>query len=165
MRRVIVGEVCGSYGVRGWIKVRSHTDPLENILDYRPWYLVRQDEPREYRLLEGKTHQGVVLAALEGIGTPEQARELRGARILVDRAQFGPTAPGEFYWVDLLGLKVRNLEGLALGVVKDIMATGANDVLIVQGERERLIPFLQPRTVHRVDLDEGEILVDWDADF
>lgn len=165
MRRVIVGEVGGSYGVRGWVKVRSHTDPPGNILHYRPWYLQLHEEPREFRVLEAKPHQGGVIAALEGVGTPEQARELCGARILVDRAQFRPTEPDEFYWVDLIGLSVRNLDGQTLGSVTDLLATGANDVLIVQGERERLIPFVQEHTVRRVDLEAGEILVDWDADF
>lgn len=165
MRTVIVGEIGGSYGVRGWVKIRSYTDPPENILRYRPWYLERQNEPVEYRVLEGKPHGGGIVAMLQGVLSPEAARELRGARIFVDRAQFPPTEPGEFYWVDLLGLTVRNLEGRVLGVVKDLMATGANDVLIVQGEHERLIPFVKEHTVRTVDLETGEILVDWDEDF
>lgn len=162
---VIVGEMAGSYGVQGWVKVRSYTDPPGNILRYRPWILDRDGKSVEYQLIDGKRHTGGIIALLQGIASPEQARELRGARIRVDRDQFPPTEAGEYYWVDLIGLSVRNLQGRTLGTVSDIMATGANDVLIVQGDRERLLPFVQDRTVCDVDLQAGEILVDWNEEF
>jgi 16S rRNA processing protein RimM len=165
MRAVTVGEVRGSYGVRGWVKVHSYTAPPENILQYGPWVLEGQDFSCEYAIVEGHLHGRTVIAALEGVTTPEEAQSLRGARVLVDRARFPPTVPGEFYRVDLLGLTVRCLDGGVLGVVKDLLETGANDVLVVEGERERLVPFVQGRTVTKVDLEAGEILVDWDRDF
>ena len=165
MPNVIVGEVRGSYGVRGWIKIHSYTEPRENILHYGPWLLERQDFSREYAIVEGKLHGQNVIVALAGVETPEDARGLRGAKILVERAKFPPADPGEFYWVDLLGLTVRNSEGRILGAVKDLLETGANDVLVVDGERERLIPFVQGRTVTKVDVDAGEIVVDWDEDY
>lgn len=165
-RRVVIGAVSGSYGVRGWIKVRSFTEPPENILSYQPWWLEGRGGDQAFRVLAGKPHGGgLVVAAVEGIGTPEQAQALKGLQISVDRACFPPPAPGEYYQVDLLGMTVRNLDGCVLGRVTDVMATGANDVLIVQGERERLIPFLQPETVRAVDLASRLIEVDWDEDF
>ena len=165
MRTVLVGEITGSYGVRGWVKVRSYTDPPGSILRYTPWLLERKGRPVEYPLIDGKPHGGNVIALLQGIENPEQARELRGSRILVDRAVFPPAEPGNFYWVDLVGLNVKNLNGQNLGRVEDLMATGANDVLIVRGDRERLIPFLTGATVRSIDLQAGEILVDWDEAF
>lgn len=165
MRKVVVGTVRGSYGVRGWVRVQSYTDPRRNILNYQPWYLVCHDTQQEHRLLAGRVQGDKIVALLEGITDPEQARDLRGVDILVDRDAFPEPTEGEFYWVDLIGLRVRNLDQIDLGIVRDLMATGANDVLIVSGDRERLIPFVQGRTVLRVDLEAGEILVDWDAEF
>lgn len=165
MRKVVVGTIRGSYGVRGWVRVQSYTDPRRNILNYQPWYLVGHDLQQEHRLLAGREQGDKIVALLEGITDPERARELRGVDILVDRGAFPEPAEGEFYWIDLIGLRVRNLVGIDLGVVRDLMATGANDVLIVSGDRERLIPFIQGSTVLRVDQDVGEIVVDWDAEF
>lgn len=165
MRKVVVGTVRGSYGVRGWVRVQSYTEPRHNILNYQPWYLAGHDTHQELRVLAGRVQGDKIVALLEGVTDPEQARELRGADILVDRGEFPQPTEGEFYWVDLIGLRVRNLGQIDLGIVRDLMATGANDVLIVSGDRERLIPFVQGRTVLRVDLEAGEILVDWDAEF
>jgi 16S rRNA processing protein RimM len=164
MRKVLVGTISGSYGVRGWVRVRSFTDPPANILRYQPWYLERSGELRPLRV-EGKPHGDHVIAAVPGIDNPEEASSLRGTSILVDREQFPPPADGEYYWVDLIGLVVTNLEGMDFGIVRDVMATGANDVLIVKGGRERLIPFVIGKTVHSVDLDSGHIVVDWGEDY
>jgi 16S rRNA processing protein RimM len=166
MSRVVVGSVTGSFGVKGWIKVLSFTDPPENILRYRPWWLDGHGESQSWQVISGHGHgKGLVVAALEGVNSPEQARELRGLAVTVNRDQFPPAAAGEYYQVDLIGLTVRNLNGVVMGVVRDIMQTGANDVLIVEGQRERLIPFVQPDTVRSVDLAAREIEVDWDEDF
>lgn len=165
MRRVVVGKVRGTYGVRGWIRVHSYTDPPANLLNYQPWYLRQGDMERECRVLAGKQHGNQILASLDGVGDPEAARALHGIDIVVDREVFPDAGDGTYYWIDLIGLTVRNLEHIALGTVHDVMATGANDVLIVRGDRERLIPFVMGRTVQRVDLTSGDLLVDWDADF
>lgn len=165
MRKVVVGTVRGSYGVRGWIRVHSYTNPPANILNYQPWYVSQGGMERDCRVLAGKQHGDQILASVDGVSDPEAARALRGADVLVDRDAFPAAADGEYYWVDLIGLAVRNLEQTALGTVHDLMATGANDVLIVRGDRERLIPFIMGHTVQRVDLKSGELLVDWDEDF
>lgn len=165
MRKVVVGSIRGAYGVRGWVRVHSYTEPRANILTYRPWYLGVDGAEREFRVLGGKQHGDQVLVSIEGVCDPESALALRGADVLVERSAFPEAGDGKFYWVDLIGLSVRNLDQIVLGTVHDLMATGANDVLIVRGERERLIPFVMGRTVHRVDLRAGEVLVDWDAEF
>ncbi len=107
-----------------------------------------------------------MVAGLEGINDPDAAAALSGWEILIKKTQLPATAKDEYYWVDLIGLAVENLEGVKLGQVESLLETGANDVLVVkQGDTERLIPFIQPQTVRQVDLEHGLILVDWDAEF
>jgi len=110
-------------------------------------------------------HGSAVIAQLEGVADRDQALELRSSKIVVPRDRLPPPEPGHFYWADLIGLRVENLEGTDFGGVSDILSTGANDVLVVNGERERLIPFIIGQFVKEVDLDTGTLKVDWDADF
>jgi len=161
---VEVGTLSGVYGVRGWLRVYSYTDPPENILSYGPW-LVGDGPPVAHEVLDGGTHGKGLIARLAGIDDRDAARRLVGAAIRVPRKRFAQAAEGEYYCSDLIGLQVRNHEGVALGKVLDVMETGANDVLVVQGERRRLVPFLVPDVVRSVDLEAGTMDVDWDADF
>ena len=166
MGRVVIGAVTGSFGVKGWVKVRSFTDPPENILSYLPWRLEGPGRCTDCQVRSGNLHgHDVVVVAMEGVSTREEAQALKGLQVVVDRGCFPPPAPGEYYRVDLLGVTVRNLQGRVLGSVKDVMSTGANDVLVVLGERERLIPFVQPQIIREIDLQSGFIEVDWDETF
>ena len=162
---VTVGRVAGLYGVRGWVKVYSYTEPRENILTYSPWHLRIGDHGLTAEVLDGRRHGKGIIASLAGCDDREAARRLQGAEICVDKRQFPPLAPDEFYWIELIGLKVVNRDGVELGRVADVLETGANDVLVVQAERERLIPYLPEDVVLAVDLQEHVIHVDWDADF
>jgi 16S rRNA processing protein RimM len=164
-RQVVVGKIAGAYGVKGWVKIHSHTEPRENILDYAPWRLGDECESKEYQVVAGRRHGLAVVARLEGIDTREQAASLRHLKILVSRDRFPPLQPGQYYWADLVGLKVRTCSGVELGAVAEMMATGANDVMVVKGERERLIPFVIDEYVKEVSLDESLLIVDWDPDF
>jgi 16S rRNA processing protein RimM len=164
-QQVIVGEIAGAFGVKGWVKVHSHTDPPDNILDYSPWMLENQDGSKEYKVQSGRMHGETVVAQLEGVDDRDQALKLRSNKILVNRDRFPPLKPGQYYWADLTGLRVINLEGAELGTVAEILPTGANDVLVANGERERLIPFVIGQYVKEVNVDKGVVLVDWDADF
>jgi 16S rRNA processing protein RimM len=162
---VVLGEVSGVYGVRGWLRVRSHTDPVEQILRYGPWQLERSGHRSTHRLEGGRLHGRGVLAKFAGIDDRDQARELVGARISVARAELPELEPGDYYWNDLIGLRVVTRRGDDLGRVTGLMATGANDVLVVEGDSERLIPFIDEDVVLAVDLDAGRIQVDWDPEF
>ena len=162
---IVVGRISGAFGVRGWVKAVSFTDPPLNLLGYRPWTLLRGDVGRRVEVLEGREHGGAVVARLKGVATREQAEALRGFEVTVLRSQLPPPAPGEYYRIDLIGLRVINLEGAELGEVIDVMETGANDVLVVRGERERLVPFVQGEFVKSVNLDESRVVVDWDPEF
>lgn len=163
--RIVIGEVVGVYGVRGWVRLRSHTEPAENLFDYAPWLIGRAGRWQEYRLAGGRRHGKGLVAGLEGIEDRDQAMRLMGAEIAIRRDQLPDSGPGEFYWTDLEGLRVLDLEGVDLGVVDHLIETGANDVLVVRGERERLIPFVRDQVVTSVDLTAGVIRVDWDPDF
>jgi len=166
-RRIQLGEIAGVHGVKGWVKVYSHSQPRENILRYSPWQLEQRGTIRTLELLQGRRQGKNVVARLQGIDTREQAEALRGARISVERTQFLPLAEGEYYWADLIGLEVTDTQGNSLGKVKNLMETGANDVLIVRDEegREILIPWLRDRVILEVDLMTGHIRVDWDPDY
>ncbi|HUL13157.1 MAG TPA: ribosome maturation factor RimM [Methylococcaceae bacterium] len=165
-RRVVVGEIAGAYGVKGWVKIHSYTEPAENILDYSPWRLAGDKcESREYKVIAGRRHGQAVVARLEGVETRDQAVGLRFQKISVSRDQFPQLERGCYYWVDLIGLKVLTCSGVEFGTVAEMMATGANDVMVVRGERERLVPFVLDEYVKEVRLDEGIMIVDWDPDF
>lgn len=162
-QRIILGRVTGLYGVKGWIKIMSYTRPRENIFSYAPW-LIRQDGGnwREVALLEGKVHGKGLIAALEGMADRDMARAIVGADIAISRSQLQELGPGEYYWHDLLGLKVVNQQDIALGTLKEILETGANDVLVVEGEQRYLIPLIWKIYVLKVDPEQGIIRVDWE---
>ena len=162
---VVLGRINGLYGVRGWVKVYSYTEPRDNILNYKPWLVHYQGQWREMVLVEGRTQGKGVVAHIQGFDDRDQAATLIGSDIAVGRDQLPPSAPGEYYWADLEGCRVVTTGGVELGQVSGLFETGANDVMVVQGERERLLPFLQPDVIRRVDLDGRLIEVDWDPEF
>ena len=162
---VPVGKLSGLYGVKGWVKIFSNTQPKENILTYSPWFLKRDGQWQEFELLAGKIHGKGVIAQLSGCTDRDIAAELIGSEIAIKSEQLAKPASGEYYWNDLIGLSVVTRDGKELGQVSGLMQTGANDVLVVSGERERLIPFIREQVVLAVDADARRIEVDWDPEF
>lgn len=160
-----VGQIGGVFGVKGWVKVRSHTSPITNILDYQPWQLETRDGPVEITIEEGREHGKGVIARLPGCTAREHASRFVGSDISVTREQLPETDEDEYYWTDLIGLQVNTVDGESLGHVSRLIETGSNDVLVVKGERERLVPLLWDSVVTRVETQEGYIVVDWDPDF
>ena len=161
---VPVGRVAGPYGVRGWLRVRSDTDPPEGLLDHGTWLIGGRGGWAEHHLAEGRRHGAGLVVRLEGVTDRDAAGAFAGRDVGVARDALPALEDGEYYWADLIGLEVRNAEGVALGTVVRMMETGANDVLVVDGERERLVPYLPDRVVRRVDLAAGRIEVDWAAE-
>lgn len=165
-RTITVGRLHGAFGVRGELKLESFTVPESAILRYQPWTL-RDAQGRE-RVVEGARGRagakGLVVT-VPGVEGREAAEAMRGMDVLVPRSALPPPAPGEYYWVDLEGLRVRNLDGVDFGIVSHLFSTGANDVLVARGERERMIPWVAPDYIRSVDFDAGMVTVDWDADF
>ncbi|HEY0719731.1 MAG TPA: ribosome maturation factor RimM [Gammaproteobacteria bacterium] len=163
---LIVGRINGLYGVRGWVKVFSHTEPRDNILSYHTWYLRRGNEWQPIEPAEGRLHGKGVVARLTGCDDRDLAAGLIGSDIAILREQLQPAEAGEYYWADLIGLQVSTIEGVDLGTVDHLLETGSNDVLVVlQGKRERLIPFIREQVVRSIDLAGKKMVVDWDPDF
>jgi 16S rRNA processing protein RimM len=161
--RIVVGHIAGVYGVRGWLKVMSETDPPEGILTYSPWLLGA--DATAWTLNEGKRHGKGIIVSLRGCDDRDRAATLVGQDIAVIRDQLPPASHDEFYWVDLQGLSVETTEGVALGLIDHLFATGANDVIVVKGDRERLLPFVWGDVVKDVDFEQRRMLVDWDPSF
>jgi len=166
-RRVPVGRIVGLHGVQGWIKLESWTEPRTKIFDYHPWLLATApDAVTEVTGAKGRPQGKGLVAQLPGVDDRDTAAALVGSDIYVAREQLPPPGKDEYYWVDLEGLEVVTTEGTALGRVNHLFATGANDVVVVRdGERERLIPFIQGSYVCSVDLSGGRMVVDWDPEF
>jgi 16S rRNA processing protein RimM len=161
---IIVGRISGLFGVRGEVRVFDFSRRRGEILGYDPWLLRHEDGWREVSVRGGRSHQDTVVVQLEGWQDREVARELIGTEIAVRPEQLAKLDNGEYYWHQLEGLAVVNVAGDDLGIVRCVMETGANDVLVVQGKKERLIPYT-PNTIVEVDLLAGRIRVDWELDF
>lgn len=165
MRPVTLGRIGAPHGVRGWVRVQSWTRPPEAILDFDRWLVGADEARREYTIADaGRTAKGLIVR-LEGCSDREAAAALRHAPVAVPRAALPEPEPGEWYWADLEGLAVETVDGTPLGRVDHLMETGANDVLVVRGERERLIPWVMDRFVRSVEPEAGRIVVDWDPEF
>ena len=163
---IVVGEVSGIFGLKGWVKVYSFTEPRENILTYSPWILKKDSELKTVAVLNGGLQGKAVVVCLSGITDRDMAASLGGYEIVIDAALLPEPEEGEYYWRDLIGLKVETDQGISLGVVDYLLETGANDVLVVKdGDKERLIPFLQGQFVKSIDLESGMMIVDWDPEF
>ena len=164
---IVLGQISGIYGVHGWVKIHSYTEPRENILNYTPWQICLGGQWRPVTVLDGRSQGKGVIAHLEGWDTPEIARALLAVDIAIPREQLPTPHKGEYYWSDLIGLQVIAVDDTALGTVDSLMETGANDVLVVQesgGGKKHLIPFIDGVIVS-VDLDARVLRVDWDVNY
>jgi len=161
---VILGRIVGLFGIRGWLKVHSYTEPREALLDFRDWLLNRDGDWQRFGLVEGRRHGKGIVVRLQGIDERDAAAELLDSDIGVDRDALPEAEEGQYYWADLEGLTVVHKDGTQLGKVAYLMATGANDVLVVDGPVERLIPFVPGTVILDVDLVAGVIRVDWEWD-
>lgn len=167
---VVLGKIVSVHGIRGEVRVYSFTDPLDNLLDYRRWTLKRGNEVRQAELVQGRVQGNVLVAKLKGLDDREIARTFAEFEILVPRSELPVLDDGEFYWSQLEGLKVIDQNGQLFGILDHMLETGANDVMVVKpcagslDDRERLLPYTD-QCVQAVDLEAGEMRVDWDADF
>jgi len=172
---VVLGRISGVYGIRGWLKVWSFTDPIGGLLDYPEWHLKRGARWEVHRVDAARAHGKGLVVHLPGCDDRDVAQRFVPADIAVPRASLPELASGEYYWNDLVGLRVwvrpANGEAVLLGRVDHLIETGANDVLVVHAcdgsldQRERLIPWVPDEVILDVDLAGRELLVDWDPDF
>ncbi len=171
---VNVGRITTVHGVKGWVKVHSSTEPVENILQYQPWWLKTRHGVKAVEVVDGRLHGQGLIVQLKDIDDRDQAREICQIDIAIEREQFASLDSGEYYWHQLIGLRViSEFEGRVLdfGRVEKLIETGANDVLVVRGtaesidQKERLVPYVPEQFVKSIDLAAGEMRVDWDPDF
>ena len=176
---VIMGRILAPYGVLGWLKVAPDTEALDGLFDYDNWWLGKGNDWRELVVETAKVHNDVIVVKLKGIDDRDAALACKGKQIAVPRAQLPLAEENEYYWSDLIGVRVKNQQDIDFGLIADVFETGANDVIVVQVEavkheaikkevidkpHERLIPFIAT-VVLEVDLKAKTMLVDWDADF
>lgn len=162
---VVMGRVSGVFGVRGWLRIYSEAEPVNGILDYSPWYLRIDGQWHPFDVLEGRPHGKGVVVRLRGINDRDAAAGYVQCEIAVPHTELPALEEGDYYWADLIGLQVQTTAGVELGRVVDLMETGANDVLVVRGERERLIPYDPEGVIEMIDLAAGRMTVDWDPEF
>lgn len=167
----VLGRITAVFGVKGWLKVHSYTDPIENILDYRNWVLSRNGRRESVTVVDSKRHGKGLVVLLKGVGDRTQAQSYCGVDIAVNSTDLPALPEGEYYWHQLEGLEVVTEDGLRFGRVDHLLETGANDVLVVRptdesmDDRERLIPYIPDQVVVEVNLSRGRMTVVWDPEF
>lgn len=164
--KVLLGLINGLFGVKGWVKVYSYTRPRIKIVDYQQWYL-GDDLDQPIRVEEGRPLKGGVVVKLDGINDRDAAVELLDRNIWIAGDQLTSLPTNEYYWYQLIGLDVLDTENKPLGSIKDLIETGANDVMIVRGKgkTEHLIPYIQGQVIKAINLEQKCMVVDWDTDF
>ena len=172
---VIMGRVVAPYGVFGWLKIVPDTEEFDGLLDYKKWWIGKDNDWRELAVKEAKIHNDVLVVKLQGIDDRDAAVACKGKQIAVPRALLPKLKSEEYYWSDLIGLAVKNQQNVDFGNITDVFATGANDVIVVKdvvvkdvaksdSGQERLIPYIA-QVILAVDLSAKTMLVDWDSDF
>ena len=159
-----MGRITGAFGIKGWVKVHPFTETPDSLAGYRDWWVESDGGWEQRRIEEAEVHGEAVAVRFAGCTDRDAAALYRGREVAVPRDEFPAAETNEFYWADLIGLGVVNKQGEALGTVSRVFETGANDVLVVEGDRERLIPFIED-VVLEVDLAGRTIRVDWGADY
>jgi 16S rRNA processing protein RimM len=159
---IIVGKIGSPYGVKGWLKIFPFTASPADLTAYDEWYIESPTGWQPFARLSCRVHGKGIIANIETVTTPELARRYTEKHIAIKRTQLPALPTDEFYWVDLIGLTMINQKGDELGKISSIMATGANDVLIVKGPKEHAVPYLPGDVVKKVDLANKLIYVDWE---
>jgi 16S rRNA processing protein RimM len=162
---LVMGRIAAPFGVKGWVRIIAYTAVADNLLDYSPWYLKLPGGWQATAPLAGRLHGKGLVVQLKECQDREAAAALTGTDIGIYRSQLPPAEADEYYWSDLIGLQVITRDDRVLGVVDHLLETGANDVMVVKGEQECLVPFITDQVIESVDLEARLIRVDWDPDF
>lgn len=168
---VVVGKLLGPYGIKGWLKLYSHTQPMENITEYGPLWINREGGWQPISVERVQRHGKGLVTKIEGCDNREQVPAFTGCELAIKREQLPELQQDDYYWSQLEGLMVKNLEGDCLGKISHLFETGSNDVMAVKGNadsidrQERLIPYVWEQVVRKVDLQSGIMTVDWDKEF
>ncbi|QEY24947.1 ribosome maturation factor RimM [Neisseria animalis] len=164
-QRVAMGYIKGVFGIKGWVKIAASTEYSDSLLDYPEWLLSKDGKTLSVSVEAGKVVSGELQVKFKGIEDRDRAFSLRGYTIEIPREAFAPAEEDEYYWADLVGMQVANTDGIVLGEVKNLMETGAHDVLVIEGEYgQKLIPFVS-QYIENVDNDNRTITADWGLDY
>ena len=164
-QRVAMGYIKGVFGIKGWLKIAADTEYPDSLLDYPEWLLSKNGKTLNVVLEAGKLVGDELQVKFEGIDDRDQAFALRGYTVEIPRDEFSPAGEDEYYWTDLVGMTVVNKEGITLGTVKNLMETGAHDILVVaKAEGKTLIPFVS-QFIDGVDRENRTITADWGSDY
>jgi 16S rRNA processing protein RimM len=158
---LIAGKVGAPHGVKGWVKVFSYTQPIDNLIHYQPWQLEIKNTRHPAQITHHQIHGDSILVGFEGITDRDQAAKLTHAAVIIARSSLPPLNSGEYYWHDLVGLEVTNLTGFIFGHITRLLSTGANDVMFIKGKKEYCLPYVSGTVVKNVDLTTKQMLVDW----
>lgn len=171
-QQITLGKMGAVYGIKGWLKIHSFTDEPDAILDYFPWSLKLGNNVQTVEITDWRKHNKGLIVKVAGIDDRDEAQAFVGSEILTSEAALPELPQGDFYWRDLIGLSVVTNKGYDLGLVTDMMETGANDVLVVKAnlndgfsKKERLIPYLFEQVIESVSIENKQICVDWDPGF
>lgn len=162
---IVIGRFGRAHGIKGMVTVHSFTEPRENILRYTQWHAMINKQWQPLELLRVEVTNKHILALVEGFADREKVEGLTNIEIAVLREQLPQLAPGDYYWHELVGMQVVDQQGACFGTVVEIMPTGSNDVMVVEGEKRYLIPYIPGRFVTSINALEKLIIVDWDTDF
>jgi len=163
-KKVAIGKFGKTFGVRGWIKIHSFTTPKENILELAPWQIEKNGQWQEVPIEVHKIHHQNIVIKLKNIDDVDTIKLYTNLNIFIDQTLLPKLPKNEYYWDNLIGLKVTNKESSELGIVDHLFGTGSNDVMVVKGKKEHLIPYLK-NVIIEVDLEQRTMVVDWDEDF
>ncbi|NYT52766.1 MAG: ribosome maturation factor RimM [Candidatus Vesicomyosocius endoextente] len=163
-KKLLIGKINGFFGVKGWVKVFSHTHPRDNILSYKPWYINVDSHWQTLNISQGRVQSKTIVAQIKDIFDKEQAKVYIDTNLYIEKSQLLRLKVGEYYWNDLIGLEVVNKAQFVLGKVFNLVNTGSNNVLVVRGGKEHWVPYISPFLI-QVDINNQTILVDWDENF
>lgn len=157
---IVMGQIAAPYGVKGWVKIRTYTEQQDALLDYAVWWIGKNSNWQEVKVAEAALHNKYLVVRFESCTGRETAEILCGQQIGIPRNLLPNTDNNEFYWVDLIGIQVINLQDKVIGQVVELIESKAHDLLVI-GERRYMIPFVD-HVIKQVDLQAGRLIVDWD---
>lgn len=156
-----VGKLGAVHGLKGWLKVHAFTEPLDKILQYSPWYLAGAETYQSFKVDAHRIQANGLVVHFAGLDTRELTAHLVNKGVFVKPSQLPKLKKNEYYWRDLIGLRVKNLDGIELGEVMSLLATGANDVLMIEGQKTHCVPYLPKQVIKEIDQQAGWMIVDW----
>ncbi|MFT6344855.1 MAG: 16S rRNA processing protein RimM [Paraglaciecola sp.] len=169
---LVIGIIGAPYGVKGWVKITSHTHDLDGVFAYTPWLLGQVEESKDYVVDQWRTHNKGLVAKLVGVDNRDDAEGIKNLEISIKAEMLPELDDSDVYWRELVGMQVVTDKGYNLGVIKELFETGANDVLLVKanlndafGQKERMVPYLLEQVIKQVDRQAKTVTVDWDPAF